>query len=82
MQVAKWGDSLAVRIPDDVVRELGLKEGDTVELRPLGNGALGIVTEEQRQAAMTRLRELAREFGTLPADFKFDREWANSRGDD
>ena len=28
MQVAKWGNSLAVRLPADLVRELGLKEGD------------------------------------------------------
>ena len=27
MQVAKWGNSLAVRLPADLVRELGLKEG-------------------------------------------------------
>ena len=32
MQVAKWGNSLAVRLPADLVRELGLKEGDTVLL--------------------------------------------------
>ena len=32
MQVAKWGNSLAVRLPADLVRELGLKEGDQVDL--------------------------------------------------
>ena len=32
MQVAKWGNSLAVRLPAKLVRELGLKEGDQVEL--------------------------------------------------
>jgi antitoxin MazE len=32
MQVAKWGNSLAVRLPADIVRELGLKEGDQIDL--------------------------------------------------
>ncbi|HSC18982.1 MAG TPA: AbrB/MazE/SpoVT family DNA-binding domain-containing protein, partial [Rhizomicrobium sp.] len=32
MQVAKWGNSLAVRLPKKLVDELGLKEGDKLEL--------------------------------------------------
>jgi antitoxin MazE len=28
MQVSKWGNSLAVRLPAAVVEALGLKEGD------------------------------------------------------
>jgi antitoxin MazE len=32
MHVAKWGNSLAVRLPADLVRELGLKEGDQIDL--------------------------------------------------
>ncbi|MBW7861511.1 MAG: AbrB/MazE/SpoVT family DNA-binding domain-containing protein [Rhodocyclaceae bacterium] len=32
MQVAKWGNSLAVRLPADLVRKLGLKEGDRIDL--------------------------------------------------
>jgi antitoxin component of MazEF toxin-antitoxin module len=31
MRVAKWGNSLALRIPAEVVRRLGLHEGATVE---------------------------------------------------
>ena len=38
MQVAKWGNSLAVRLPADLVRELGLKEGDQVDTQ-LGRGS-------------------------------------------
>lgn len=77
MQIAKWGNSLAVRIPADVVRALGLKEGDDVQLRALDTNELAVVTERQRrEAALARLRELR---GTAPADFKFDREEANAR---
>ncbi|MGK6356821.1 AbrB/MazE/SpoVT family DNA-binding domain-containing protein [Sphingomonas sp. DT-207] len=83
MQVAKWGNSLAVRIPADVARELGLKEGDEIELRALDDGELALITERQRrEAAIARLRAMADKQGRLPADFKFNREWANARGED
>ena len=32
MLVAKWGNYLVVRLPADLVRELGLKEGDEIDL--------------------------------------------------
>lgn len=77
MQVAKWGNSLAVRIPADVARALGLKEGDDVELRALEEGELAIITEKERRAqAIKEIRRLARPF---PPGFKFDREEANAR---
>ena len=33
MQVSKWGNSLAVRLPSEVVEALNLKEGDQIEIR-------------------------------------------------
>lgn len=77
MQVAKWGNSLAVRIPADVARALGLKEGDNVELRAFEAGQIAVITEKQRRAeALERIRELA---VPAPPGFKFDREQANAR---
>lgn len=77
MLVSKSGNSLAVRISADVVRELGLKEGDSVDLRRAEDGALEIVAEqERRQQALAMLRTFR---GSLPADFKFDREEAHAR---
>ena len=77
MQVAKWGNSLAVRIPADVVRALELKEGDDVDLVRIDEDKLAIITERQRrEAALQTLRGFR---GSLPADFKFDREEANAR---
>ena len=32
MQVAKWGNSLAIPLPATVVEALGLKEGDEIEV--------------------------------------------------
>ena len=42
LQVAKWGNSLALRIPSDVVRRLGLREGATVEAQLTVDGSLSI----------------------------------------
>ncbi len=37
MQVAKWGNSLAVRLPAAVVEALKLKEGNQIEIRIVGD---------------------------------------------
>lgn len=42
LQVARWGNSLALRIPSEVVRRLGLREGATVEAQLTVDGALSI----------------------------------------
>jgi antitoxin MazE len=77
MQVSKWGNSLAVRIPADVARSLGLKEGDDIDLCALDTKQIAIITERQRRdAALADLRKFR---GSLPPDFKFDREEANAR---
>jgi antitoxin MazE len=42
LQVAKWGNSLALRIPSEVVRRLGLREGAVVEAQLTVDGSLSI----------------------------------------
>jgi antitoxin MazE len=42
LQVAKWGNSLALRIPFEIVRRLGLREGATVEAQLTVDGSLSI----------------------------------------
>ena len=42
LQIEKWGNSLALRIPAEVVRQLGLREGATVEARLTVDGSLSI----------------------------------------
>lgn len=72
MQIAKWGNSLAVRIPVDVARALNLKEGDEVELRALDAGQLAVITErQQREAAIARIKKLGR---PLPEGYRFQRD--------
>jgi antitoxin MazE len=76
MQVAKWGNSLAVRIPASVVEVLNLKEGDDVEIRVPTERTFEVVRKPSRSDLIARLRKFR---GQIPADFKFDREEANAR---
>jgi antitoxin MazE len=76
MQVAKWGNSLAVRLPAIVVEALELKEGDEIEIHVAGARELGIARKPTRQELLERLRAFR---GRLPPDFKFDRDDANAR---
>ena len=78
MQVSKWGNRLAIRLPAAVVEVLGLKEGDDIDIRVAGSRKLDVRRADARDAeALARLREFR---GRLPADFKFDRLEANERG--
>lgn len=76
MQIAKWGNSLAVRLPASVVEALGLREGDDIELHVADAHSMGVVRKPGRDELLTRLRAYR---GRLPADFKFDRDDANAR---
>lgn len=70
MQVAKWGNSLAVRLPATVVEALQLKEGDDVEIHIASERIFAIEKKPGTQELLARLRKYR---GRLPADFKFDR---------
>ena len=74
MQVSKWGNSLAIRLPAAVVEVLGLKEGDDIEIRVAGEGRFDVQRAPTKREVLARLRQFR---GTLPADFKFDRLEAN-----
>jgi antitoxin MazE len=76
MQVSKWGNSLAVRLPTAVVEALNLKEGDQIEIRITGDRSFSISRDRNRERALARLRKLRR---PLPPGFVFDREDANAR---
>lgn len=76
MQVAKWGNSLAVRLPAAVVDALGLKAGDNIEIHVAGSRVFEIARKPDREELLRRLRAFR---GRLPEDFKFDRDEANAR---
>jgi antitoxin MazE len=70
MKVAKWGNSLAVRLPRSHVEALGLREGDEVEIPPEAIRKVASDEDARRAAFLRRLDELSR---PGPPDFKFDR---------
>ena len=76
MQVAKWGNSLAVRLPAAVVEALDLKEGDSIEIDVAGARHFEIKKGPGARELLARLRKYR---GRLPSDFRFDRLEANAR---
>ena len=75
MQVAKWGNSLAVRLPAGLVRELGLKEGDSIDLVP-GDGGLQVRRAARAEEVLADLRRFR---GRLAADARLSRDAAHER---
>ena len=77
MQVSKWGNSLAVRLPKKLVDDLGLKEGDDVNVVAGKDGTIEVESrQDQRRRALARM---AARGWTLPDNYKFDRDEANER---
>lgn len=76
MQVAKWGNSLAVRLPAAIVKILDLKEGDEIEFAVADSNRVEVARTPSRTELIARLRKFR---GRLPKDFKFDRDEANER---
>lgn len=70
MQVGRWGNSLAVRLPAVVVELLGLREGDEIVIEIAGERAFRIASDQSRGLALNRLKDLN---WTLPAGFIFSR---------
>jgi antitoxin MazE len=81
MKVSKWGNSLAIRLPAEVVERLGIKEGDELYSIPglSEESVIQIARKVTREERLDRLREY-RKTVKWPSDYKFDREEANSRG--
>ena len=76
MQISKWGNSLAIRIPSSVVKALELREGDDIEVFVAGEREFQLKKKPDHLALLKRLRNFR---GKLPADFKFERDDANDR---
>ena len=77
MRVSKWGNSLAVRLPQTVVEALDLREGDAVEIHVAGPRSFEVERAPLPADLVARLRKYR---GRLPAGFRFDRAEAHDRG--
>jgi antitoxin MazE len=78
MKVAKWGNSLAVRIPAGVASDLNLKEGDEIDILAVdyAGRAIGASRKLTKDEIIVELRKFR---GMVPKGFKFNREEANER---
>ena len=77
MQINKWGNSLAVRLPSTVVERLGLKEGDDIRIDVADPRHFRIARDTRQDDALTALSDLG---WTLPDDYRFSRDDAHERG--
>lgn len=71
LHIAKWGNSLAVRIPMEYIRRTGLKEGDTVQAMITADGAMTLRAEPwDRKAYAAELTQarLSMKMGTSVMD--------------
>ena len=78
MQVGKWGNSLAVRLPAAVVEVLELKEGDDISFEVVDCRTFRVGRDRTRDEAIARLKAAAVSF---PPGFRFSRDEANERGE-
>jgi len=71
MKVAKWGNSLAIRVPVEVAEKLKLKLGDEIEIKVTGEHKFEVARDRRRQEALEKVKKLRFE---LPANYKFSRD--------
>ena len=73
-QVAKWGNSMAVRIPKNVAEAAKLRPGDNLELSVEGSGTVKI----RKKKGTSKLRDLLREITT--ANLHTETDWGAPEG--
>lgn len=76
MQVSKWGNSLAVRLPKKLVEEMGLKPGDELAVVDASKGKVAVEKIDRRAEFLKRMEQFR---WSVPEDYKFDREEAHER---
>ena len=76
MKFAKWGNSIAIRIPADVVVKLGISPNDEAQIKVTGESSFEIVRDRSRQKAIEKMRKLR---FVLPDDYVFNREELHER---
>jgi antitoxin component of MazEF toxin-antitoxin module len=57
MKVEKWGDELAIRLSDEIVRLMGLKEGQGVDIRAVDPDTIEIACTRGDERIVLQLRK-------------------------
>jgi len=76
MQISKWGNSLAIRLPKKLVEDTGLAEGDEVDIRALDAQTVVITRAGNPDDFLVKLRLLQK---PAPKGFRWNRDEANKR---
>jgi len=71
MKFARWGNSIAVRIPADVVAKLGISADDEAQIRITGESSFEISRDRSREEAIEKMRKLR---FAVPEDYVFNRD--------
>jgi antitoxin MazE len=74
--VSKWGNSLAIRLPSQIVEFLELKEGDDIEVHVADKKHFQV---KKKPSLQDRIHSLRKFRGRMSADFHFDRYELNER---
>jgi antitoxin MazE len=76
MKFAKWGNSIALRVPAEVVAKLGISVNDEAQIKVTGEYSFEVARDRRRQEAIEKLRNMRFE---LPDDYVFNREELHER---
>lgn len=79
MVVAKWGNSLAVRIPKRLATETGIGEGAEVELKASGHA---IVIVKRRRSAKPRVTLAGLISRVTPENQHSEADWGEPLGNE
>ena len=66
LQVGKWGNSLAVRLPNALVRQLCVQEGSLLQTEVLGEQTLGISVSSPAPTRGALVAQLRLMHATMP----------------
>ena len=79
MQIGRWGNSLAVRLPRPLVERFKLKEGDEIDSDAVEAALIKVHAEAAERRRDEALKELVKLRRPLAPGYKFDRQEANAR---
>jgi antitoxin MazE len=76
MRIAKWGTSLAVRLPKKLVDEMGLKPGDEIDVVKAEGNKLAIEKIDRREQFLKAMEQFC---WSAPEDYRFGRDEADEQ---
>ena len=71
MKFAKWGNSIEIRVPADVVAKLGISPNEAAQIKLTGEYSFEVIRDRSREEAIEAIRKLA---CPLPSGYKFNRD--------